>query len=149
MKRIKLTQNKYALIDDLDYEKVSKYRWCAVLSRGKWYAGRMNNGRMHSFILGKKKGKEVDHIDGDGLNNQRKNLRFASHKENSRNCKLYKTNKSGHKGVSWHSFHKKWHVQCRVDSKNYHLGYYDNVEEAVKVYQRFSKKHHKKFSRLK
>jgi len=148
MRKIKLTQNKVALIDDEDYEKVSKYKWQAVYRREAWYASKTNGPSMHIFILGKRKNKIIDHIDGNGLNNQRKNLRYATHIENGYNCKLYKNNTSGHKGISWHKQHKKWAAQCRVNKKNIHLGYFINKKDAIKTYETFSEKHHKQFKRL-
>jgi hypothetical protein len=100
MKKIKLTKDKYALVDDEDYERVSQFKWCAHLtSRGtKFYAVRYTrvsergrwksvNIRMHHFILDiapseLPPGHVVDHDDHDGLNNQRSNLKIITQREN-------------------------------------------------------------------
>src|SRR3990167_622 len=113
MRLIPLTQGKFALVDDEDFEFINQFRWSAEKNRGKktWYA-RTNSKtakgkretclRMHRLILKLEKGdkKIVDHRDGNGLNNQRTNLRLASTFQSMANRGIRKDSKSGFKGVS-------------------------------------------------
>lgn len=95
MKRIPLSQGKYATVDDGDFDSVSKFKWCLDRISGNEYAARKSNGktvRMHQFILGHVDGFVIDHIDSNGLNNCRSNLRHASKSLNGFNrkkCKGY------------------------------------------------------------
>lgn len=152
-RRIKLTQGKTALVDDDVYEELSKYKW--------FYAGRypargvtvshkkQRNLYMHHAIMGvQKKGQEVDHIDGNGLNNQKSNLRFATHAQNGRNQRKSKVNTSGYKGVSWNKKDKKWHSQIKVNKKTIHLGSYAEKEDAYMAYCMACAKHHGEFANL-
>ncbi len=125
MKKIKLTQGKYVTVDDADYELVSKYTWCASKRRnGGWYAVANlppKNGKhvmiyMHRLILSLKTGdgKITDHINRNGLNNRRCNLRIVSMSENNRNKKGY--GKSKQRGVSWSEREKRWKVRVTIGS---------------------------------
>jgi hypothetical protein len=81
-------------------------------------------------------GKEcVDHIDNNKLNNNISNLRFATIRENNQNASISKTNTSGYKGVDFHKQNNKWRASIYFDCKSKHLGYFDTIEEAVKVRQ--------------
>ena len=92
MKIIQVTKKYKAFVDDDDYEKVFKFCWIAYISKNKVYAqANMRHGHrgsplvtMHRLILGLKRGDglEADHIDGNGLNNQKSNLRACTHKQN-------------------------------------------------------------------
>src|SRR5690349_13550488 len=94
MKIIPLTQGKVTLVDDADYEELSKFKWCAVKHNRNFYASRSQylgyvNGKMktksifmHRLLLKPDKGFVVDHLDGDGLNNQRYNIRSVTHRTN-------------------------------------------------------------------
>jgi hypothetical protein len=79
--------------------------------------------------------KCVDHIDNNRLNNSIFNLRFATHKENSQNKQIGKNNTSGYKGVSFTKSKNKWRAYIGIDGKLKHLGYFDTIEEAIKVRQ--------------
>lgn len=88
MKKIPLTQNKTAVINDRDYPMLILHKWHTMKRKNTWYAGSKIDGKsvyMHHFILGKKKGFVIDHIDRDGLNNQRVNLRFVTPQQNNMN----------------------------------------------------------------
>lgn len=79
MIKIPLTQNRVALIDDNDYSKISQHKWCVSKHRNTCYAQAWINGKsikMHQFIMGKRKGREIDHRNNDGLDNRRSNMRF-------------------------------------------------------------------------
>lgn len=155
MKEIKLTQGKVALVDDADYEELSKHNWCANKGRITFYAGRgvKIKGKhvtipMHRVIMKTPKGMDTDHIDGNGLNNQRENLRICTHAENSINRGKCKSNTSGYKGVSWHGGGKKWLSKIRVKRKQINLGIFLTKEEAYKAYCEGAKKYHGEFSNV-
>lgn len=159
MKEINLTKNKIALVDDDDFEKLSKFKWYAHKSRTIFYAERHINSngkrttiRMHRFLMEVPKEKEVDHIDGNGLNNQKSNLRICSRQENLRNQKLSVRNKSGFKGVSWSSRTKKWvsQIGITINKKETikNLGYFKSKEEAAKTYDNAAKELFGEFAKL-
>jgi len=93
------------------------------------------------------KGKMIDHIDGDSLNNKLENLREATRSQNAQNSKIAKNNTSGHKGVSWHKKTGKWAVKVRLKGKHIYLGVYKNLEDAIKVAIEARKKFHGEFGR--
>jgi len=138
MKEIELTQNKVALVDDRDFGFLNQWEWCAFKGRKTFYAYRKVNGvsiLMHRVILDAKTGKEVDHKDRDGLNNQRNNIRLCVHKENQRNREAQRNSKSGHKGVSWDKSRNKW--TAHIMRKN--IGRYLAVGAAIKAYNAAAK----------
>lgn len=155
MKEIKLTQGKVALVDDADFEILSKHKWYAHNKNG-WYAVRTvygENGKttkelMHRLLINVPKGLQTDHIDGDGLNNQRKNLRICTNSQNQKNKTAYKTNTSGFKGVCWKKAMNKWAAKITSDNKTIHLGYFSDKVEAANAYNVASKIYHREFSRL-
>ena len=141
-KQIKLTQSKVAIVDDCDYNRLNKYKWCANKRKNYWYAMRHDTHKdkkylvgMHRQILGfgYKDGIMIDHINRDGLDNRRENLRVSNHVLNARNSKLQSNNTSGFKGVSWDKKKQMWVVQICVRQKNTKIGWYDNKMEAVKA----------------
>jgi hypothetical protein len=107
VKQIELTRGYKALVDDSDFELVNKYKWRVnVGAHGNIYAYRSvkNKGKrtfiyMHKMVI--KTTEQVDHIDGNGLNNQKENLRACTHTENMRNRRLFKNNTSGHERKTW------------------------------------------------
>lgn len=106
MKIIKLTKGRETLVDDDIYELVKNYKW---YFKKIGYAARANYNKktkkfkqeyLHHYIIGyPSKGKMIDHIDGNPLNNQKENLRICTRSENTQNSKLSEYNKSGYKGV--------------------------------------------------
>lgn len=163
MKRIELTQDKYALVDDEDYPYLSQYKWHFFKSNfknGNGYAMRYAGGGrknrqtefMHHTLMGRVTGLEIDHKDGDGLNNQKSNLRHLTHSQNLLNKDRYSNNKSGFKGVSLHSKNstlaKPWVARIKVGDKYLSLGYFKTPEEAAKAYDKASIKHHGEFANL-
>jgi hypothetical protein len=157
MKKIKLTKSKFALVDNSDFEELNKYKWYCFKYGNTYYAMRSSNRikgkqtviKMHRFLMNPLKGQQIDHVDGNGLNNQRKNLRICNHSENQRNKKIYKSNISGFKGVSWNKNANKWQSFIRVDSKRIHLGYFKSKLSAFETYCKASVEFHGKFSRFK
>ncbi len=158
MREIMLTQGKFALVDDEDFEELSKYKWHVHASKRSrtHYAARterlLDGTRrrisMHTQITGNPSG-ETDHADGDGLNNTRGNLRHATSSENA----LNKGKKSGSyssmfKGVSWHTRSGDWIAQATFDGRQRWLGSFGSEIAAAIAYDQVSRKHHKGFSVL-
>jgi hypothetical protein len=156
MKEIPLTQNKVALVDDEDYDELSKHRWYAYRGRKTFYAERTKSvfGRgkitilMHREILGARRPLEVDHIDGNGLNNQKTNLRLCSAAENRHNSPRNYNNSSGYKGVSFAAKRGKYVSQICVRGKQINLGRYSTAVEAARVRDIYAKKQYGEFAWL-
>jgi len=143
MKQIPLTKGKVALVDDQDYEKLTRHRWKAKPARkGRpgWYAARnVWNGEkwatifMHQEIMGL--GSRWDHQDGDGLNNQRHNLRPATQVQNLRNrAKAQHQCTSRFKGVEWEPSSKRWRARIGINGRRKSLGRHLTQEAAARAY---------------
>lgn len=156
MKEIPLTQNKIALVDDEDYERINQYKWYAQWSGWQWRSVRnqyIGKGKaamiyMHREILNAPKGIPVDHRDGNGLDNRKENLRLCTTQQNARNLiNAHKDNRYGIKGVSYNKFAKKFHAQIRVDNKRIHLGYFNVLGDADSAYRKAEEKYFGEFAR--
>lgn len=152
---IPLTRGYNAIIDAIDAD-LGDYYWSATGSGSRFYAqGSMNGKRpyMHRVIMERMLGRElqdgeqVDHIDNDPLNNQRSNLRIATHRQNVKNRKRHRNNKSGFKGVYYNKRAKRYHAQIRVGGKHIYLGLHDTPEEAHEAYCEAADKYHGEFAR--
>ena len=153
MKEIQLTQGKIALVSDEDYENVNEYKWCASKAGKTFYAVRGDNKStqaMHRFIFGLKNGekKDVDHIDMNGLNNQRENIRVCSRSENKRNVPPLKNKTSKYKGVFKGKSHSNWQCQITINGVLMHLGSFKDEVEAAKAYNKKAKDFHGEFAQL-
>ena len=155
MKQITLTRGLAALIDDEDYPRVSRFKWSAVKCNGKFYAARrpMVRGKgqtiyLHRFLLEAAPGLEGDHIDGDGLNCVRSNLRICTHAENRRNNKIQANNTSGYRGVSWCRSRSKWEAYINLNRQRHNLGRYPNAEDAARAYDHAARLLFGDFARL-
>ncbi len=139
VKLIPLTQGKFAIVDAADYESLSKHKWCAWTPDGKtFYAKRGGaiNGKeftefMHVVVFGS---KNVDHKDGNGLNNRRLNLRQCTKSQNGANRGLPSNNRSGFKGVYWFKPMRTWKARLTCQRKEHHLGYFKNPSDAARAY---------------
>ena len=140
---IPLTQGKVAIVDADDYEWLSQYKWSAFRGRYTFYAQRCAriNGKkriilMHRQILGLFFGdKHVsDHINHNGIDNRRSNLRLASRVLNGYNCKIHKDNKSGFRGVCWVKRTQAWQAQIRVNGQTIWCGSYPTAIAAAVAY---------------
>lgn len=143
VKKIMLTQGQYTLVDDEDYEWLNQWKWYAAYFKevDGFYARRKTtvNGkertlRMHRVIMDAPKGKQVDHINHNTLDNRKCNLRVVSTRQNNQN--RLGTFTSKYPGVYWNKNAGKWHVRIRVNGKQKHLGYFIDEEKAFKVYQK-------------
>jgi hypothetical protein len=148
MKRIKLSKGAYAIIDDIDFEEINKFKWhfASVGYAATKYSNKILY--LHRLILKAKKGQEVDHINRNKLDNRRSNLRFVSRSLNIINAGLRITNKSGFKGVWWNKDKKKWTAEIWRNYKKKHLGHFLDKEEAALAYNKAAKVYFGDFARL-
>jgi hypothetical protein len=157
MKSIPLSQGQVASVDDEDYERVLACNWHAVKSvRGRTFYAGTNTSRksgkkriifLHHFILGVF-GIEVDHINGDGLDNRKSNLRLATHLENGSNLPKQKNRSSRFKGVSWSKLTERWEAYICPRGRKIHLGLFEDESRAAKSYDASAERHYGKFARL-
>ena len=153
MKKIPLSQGKFALVDDEDFEELNKYKWTAYGARDTFYAYRnpsINNGRksifMHRQIMNTPEGMQTDHADRNGINNQRKNLRIVTNSQNQMNKKRQSNNSSGFMGVDFHSGTKKYRARINKKGKQIHLGIFNTAKEAAHAYDAAARKYHGEFA---
>jgi hypothetical protein len=144
-RKIALTQGKFAIVDAEDYEELAKYKWFAVRYELGCYAvravkakesrGKERTVRMHRAILGVPKGKIVDHINHNGLDNRRANLRVATRRENSWNKRKQRGNcSSQYKGVTWLKSEGKWQARIVCKGRAIFIGYFDDEKAAARAY---------------
>ncbi|MCK5604153.1 HNH endonuclease [Candidatus Pacearchaeota archaeon] len=150
---MKLKTGEVVFIDKKDYAVISQYSWYRhpVGSHHLLYAAAWVNNKntlMHRFLLNLNKNEMTDHINGNGLDNRRSNLRKCTHQENMFNKKKYKNNKCGYKGVYWSPHHSKWRVTLYKYKKRFYIGYYRDLIEAAKAYNEAAIEHHGEFARL-
>ena len=146
MKKVSVTQG-IALVDDGDYHLVVGHKWSC--SNGA--AMRYDHGipiYMHRLIMDAPKGVEVDHINGNRLDNRRCNLRLCTHKQNMQNRGGERNTSSRYKGVHWDKNARKWRSMIGVDGKVRHLGYFEIEDEAALAYNQAASQHHGEFARL-
>lgn len=153
MKEVVLTngQGLVALIDDSDFEAVSAYRWrLRKLSHTSYAVRSLPNGRqitLHRFLLGLS-ALHIDHIDHNGLNNQRSNLRFVTHQQNCFNRKKLANSSSQYKGVYWHKASQQWEAKIIFNKKPISLGYFFSEKNAGLAYDEAAKKYFGEFAHL-
>jgi hypothetical protein len=153
MKRIPLTQGFFAFVDDDDFESINIFKWHAIIQKrsdgsNKVYAvhsqriGRKKvHIRMHRLILQAVHGLEVDHVDGNGLNNTKGNLRLVTSSQNHMNMSAHtthagKTTTSKFKGVSWEKRTGKWRALIWFEGKGRRLGYFHSEDDAARAYDK-------------
>lgn len=150
MREIPLTRGLVALVDDEDAEWLGQWRWRVnQRRRNLFYAVTTIDGReakMHRLLLRPQQGLFVDHIDGNGLNNRRSNLRIASCAQNLWNAGKSARNTTGFKGVSRKK--EKYSAKIRVARKLYHLGTFDTPQDAHAAYCAAARKHFGEFARF-
>jgi hypothetical protein len=146
MPEIPLTQGQVAIVDDVDYEFLMQFKWCAHRSynrpqekcrpiRNVKVDGKRTTRRMYHDIADRM-GLEytiIDHIDQNPLNNCRSNLRVATNSQNLCNRGLQRNNTSGVRGVSFYKATGKYRGRVKIMGKEIHLGSFDTAVEASKV----------------
>lgn len=144
--KITLSQNKEAFIDECDIDIVLQFKWHVLVYKGQskdhCYASTYINKKqtlMHRMIMNPPEEMLIDHIDGDGLNNRRSNLRVCTHQQNMANQRLLSRNTSGYKGVYYGgkpsgNSKRPWCAKISDNNKSMHLGRYESREEAAQAY---------------
>jgi phage terminase large subunit GpA-like protein len=145
MKTIPLGSRKYpghvALVDDDDYEFINQHHWTIHHSgrvfyavRGVWrHDGVWTNTTMHKFLTG---WSQVDHINHDGLDNRRCNLREATKAQNAQNMRSQNGVSSAYKGVNWYKRDQTWEAKIKVDGRVRFLGRFADERDAAAAYNR-------------
>ncbi|HWG89553.1 MAG TPA: HNH endonuclease [Candidatus Thermoplasmatota archaeon] len=158
--RVELIGGGTALVSTADLDQLAGYHWYSTKMGEKTYAvapmhlpdGRVVLFAMHRFLVQPSPGLMVDHINGDGLDNRRENLRVVTHAENMRNRKRPRNNKSGYKGVMYlpdpRSHVSPWKAKITYNKKIYYLGTYATAEEAARAYDRAARDLHGEHARL-
>lgn len=145
MKEIQLSKGLVSLVDDDDFESLNKHRWCAGRSkRGIHYARRTCRvGKEHVVYLHREVLKDkikdtdmVDHIDKNGLNNQKHNLRICTRAQNKMNSRKQENTSSRFKGVSYYKKRNNWRARIKINKKLIDLGSFATEEEAAIVYNK-------------
>lgn len=157
MKQIQLTKGLFAIIDDEDFELISKYKWIAVKGRNTFYtqakitvSGKRITLNMHRLITGAIKGEFVDHIDGNGLNNIKKNIRRCNRSQNGANQKGRGV--SNYRGVSFRNRirnnkqYSHWIASIQINGKLKHIGEFKSEKEAALAYNEKAKEVHGEFA---
>lgn len=160
MEEIILTRGRVAIVDDEDFEEISKYKWYCDATGYAVREQSLGNSkskmvRMHRIVNKTPDGLETDHINGNKLDNRKENLRNCNHAENSRNTKkkngssVYKgvhlaTRRSKKNGIIWHS----WLAEIKKDKKYYFIGYFKIESDAAKAYDKKAIELHGEFVRL-
>jgi len=149
---VTLTKGYTAIIDACDAELIGQYNWCAKVRDHTVYAHRSYKTKnrkvymlMHRLIVSPGVDQEVDHIDHNGLNNTRSNLRVCDRGENSRNMRKARKGKSKLKGITWNKRWGKWYAQIMHDGKYIFLGSYDCEHKAHEAYREACKRLHKEY----
>lgn len=148
-----------AVVDPEDVGQVTRYSWHALRRGHTRYAKATLRSAedpkggtilMHRLILGVvDPGIQVDHRDGDGLNNRRSNLRICSREENLRYTRLRSDSRTGLKGVGFNARLNRYHARIFVNKKSVYLGSFETAEEAHAAYCRAAEIHYREFARFK
>lgn len=144
MKKIKLRQNKYALVDDEDFNYLNQWRWHIAWNgyvvRGEYNGGNYKNFFLHRVIIKTPKGMFTDHINHNRLDNRKSNLRICTKSQNGFNRNKQKNNTSGYKGVTFEKQTKKWVARIRFNGQMKTIGRFFNPEEASEAYKQVALK---------
>lgn len=137
MKSIPLPCGREVLVDDADYNSLSRYRWWYS---GKGYARRTERnatGRttfyMHRELMQCPDHLQVDHVNGNGLDNRRKNLRICTRSQNGSHRTHVPYGVSGYLGIAWRRDRSKWQATITVDHRTVYLGIFVDLCEAVRI----------------
>lgn len=157
VRKLILTKGKTAIIDAEDFNRLDKWKWSY---KNNGYAVRrqhlgMKEGKqiakmvmLHREIINVPNGMVIDHINGNGLDNRKVNLRICTHQQNAQNSKKRKGKRSKYKGVSWFGRKGKWFSRIKVNGKQVCLGYYYDEMGAGCAYDAAAKKYFGQFAKL-
>lgn len=152
MATIQLTKGFVTVVDDEDYEDLARSNWHyngrGYAARGIWVAGKVQIVLMHRQLLNFPSGQEVDHIDGNPLNNHRDNLRVVTRLQNQWNSRRHTNGSSSYKGVSWNPRYNKWEVQFRVAGARIFVGRFDAELDAARAYDLAIVRYRGEYARL-
>ncbi len=129
-----LSKGKYAIVDNEDYERLNQCKWSAVASGYTYYAISKKSLGMHAMLMINPNKLHIDHINRNGLDNRKSNLRVCRSGQNQLNSKLRSHNTSGYKGVYWCKHHNAWASQLRVKGKIIYKRYFHSALEAALFY---------------
>ena len=140
MKEIPLTQGKVALVDDEDYERLNQFKWCAHKQHNTFYAKRWISSKaminMHHEIIGYPlEGFMTDHENGNGLDNQRYNLRHVTNRQNCQNKRNGKKKTSQFPGVCWKKQSQRWVAEIQIKGKKKYLCGFVDENDAFEAYK--------------
>jgi hypothetical protein len=153
VKELVISDGTSVMVDDDDYEKLSKWKWSA---NGNGYAVRNERYEpkkyrkqyLHRAIVNAQPGEYVDHINGDTLDNRKENLRICTNAENSRNSRKKQVGISKYKGVTKDKRVDKWVAQIMINRKNINLGSFKSEVDAAITYNTAAVKYHGEFAQL-
>ena len=146
--KVNLTKGHFAIVDCEDLAKVNHDSWHSL--KGKYAVCRRNKTihYMHREIIGCADGFETDHINGNGLDNRRSNLRQATHSQNGMNKQKSPSGTSKYRGVSLYRPRGKWQSQIKLNGKNRGLGHFKNELDAALAYDSAAQLEHGTFAKL-
>lgn len=153
MVSVPLSNGGAALIDDEDVHVVLAHSWCRIDSRRgrQSYAKATINSRtamMHRLVMGVTDScMQIDHVNGNGLDNRRGNLRVADNSTNQANIPKLGVRSSRFKGVTWHASACRWQAQLKVRGRNLYLGLFASEEDAARAYDAAALEHFGEFAR--
>jgi len=153
---IPLTRGMVAVVDDKNYEDLTRHKWHAHKAARTFYArtniptgsGEYRGVYMHRMILDISEKEQADHINGNGLDNREINLRACSRSENLRNRRGNRNGSSAYKGVYWDSRDKRWTARIKKDGQRISLGMYSDEIEAARAYDVAARDYHGEFARV-